>query len=85
MFPRYLAKMPADPLASSGERLVYLPDPKRPRVYSVGDDGIDDGGVAPPSNTSRPEDYRSTDWVVDLQRQPHQIGRAHVLNSSHNA
>jgi hypothetical protein len=73
LFPQYLAKMPADPLASAGERLVYLPDPQRPRVYSVGDDGIDDGGTPAPNVVSRPEDYRSTDWVVDFVRQPRRI------------
>lgn len=70
MFPKYLAKLPADPLSAAGERIVYLSEGDRPRVYSVGDDGIDDGGRPPPTYISRPEDYRTTDWVVELVRQP---------------
>jgi hypothetical protein len=74
MFPKFLPKMPTDPLASTGERIVYLSDGDgRPRVYSVGEDGIDDGGQPAPNIISRPEDYRSTDWVVDLVRQPRRI------------
>jgi hypothetical protein len=74
MFPTFLPKMPTDPLSSAGERIIYLQDAnRRPRVYSVGEDGIDDGGQPAPNIISRPEDYRSTDWVVDLVRQPRRI------------
>jgi hypothetical protein len=73
MYPKYLAKMPADPLSSAGERIVYQTDRDRPRVYSVGEDGIDDGGQPAPNIISRPEDFRSTDWVVDLVRQPRRV------------
>jgi hypothetical protein len=70
MIPKFMPKMPADPLSAIGERLIYLTDERRPRVYSVGEDGIDDGGAPAPAVISRPEDFRSTDWVVDLVRQP---------------
>jgi hypothetical protein len=73
MFPRYLPKLPPDPLSAAGERIVYRSEGDSPRVYSVGDDGIDDGGHAAPTYSSRPEDYRSTDWVVELVRQPRRI------------
>jgi hypothetical protein len=77
MFPRFLPEMPADPLSSAGEHIIYLPDRGgRPRVYSVGEDGIDDAGQPAPNIISRPEDYRSTDWVVDLVRQPRRIWTA---------
>jgi hypothetical protein len=69
--PAYLPTgMPGDPLSTSGEKLVYVADPMRPRVYSVGEDGIDDGGWPAEPFASRPEDLRLTDWVVDLNRQP---------------
>jgi hypothetical protein len=71
MFPKFLAKAPTDPLSSAGERIIYLPDGgDRPRVYSVGEDGIDDGGQPAPTAIARPEDFRSPDWVIDLTRQP---------------
>jgi hypothetical protein len=70
MVPRYLPQVPGDPLSTAGEPLIFLPDPRRPRVYSVGEDGIDDGGWPPDPYASRPEDLRMTDWVVDLARQP---------------
>ena len=69
--PAYLPNgVPADPLSTSGEKLVYVADPTRPRVYSVGEDGIDDGGWPAQPYASRPEELRLTDWVVDLTRQP---------------
>jgi hypothetical protein len=70
LVPDYVAHVPTDPLSSSGEPLIFVPDEHRPRVYSVGEDGIDDGGWPPDPYASRPEDLRMTDWVVDLVRQP---------------
>jgi hypothetical protein len=41
LVPMYLSAVPIDPM--SGSRLKYKSDP--PRLYSVGADGVDDGGV----------------------------------------
>jgi hypothetical protein len=70
LVPQYLPDVPGDPLSTCGEPLVYVPDRQRPRVYSVGEDGIDDGGWPAELGASRAEELRMTDWVVDLVRQP---------------
>lgn len=44
LVPRYLSAVPADLLAAGSPLLKYVPD-NEPRVYSVGKDSIDDGGV----------------------------------------
>jgi hypothetical protein len=41
LIPAYLPVIPIDPM--SGSPLKYKSDP--PRVYSIGDDGVDDGGI----------------------------------------
>ena len=43
LVPRYLPAVPLDPMAK-GRPLGYSPDPARPMVYSVGENGIDNGG-----------------------------------------
>jgi len=64
LVPDYLPAVPLDPQAA-GATLRYVndrSDPARPRVYSVGPDGIDDGGVERPasaSNRQRP----ASGWV----------------------
>jgi hypothetical protein len=45
MVPAYLRDVPADPFAAEPALLLYLADPADPRVYSVGPNGIDDGGA----------------------------------------
>jgi hypothetical protein len=71
LVPAYLPAVPRDPLSTCGNPLIFIADSERPRVYSVGDDGIDDGGWPGDPNTSpRREDVRLTDWVIDLLRQP---------------
>ena len=44
MVPNYLSAMPSDPFAGDGRCLGYLADAPEPALYSVGDDGEDDGG-----------------------------------------
>jgi hypothetical protein len=68
--PRYLAAIPLDPLATGGETLAYVSDERRRRVYSVGEDGIDDGGWPCELFAIRPEDLRMTDLVIHLVPQP---------------
>jgi hypothetical protein len=66
--PRYLPSVPIDPL--SGVALRYVNDVARPRIYSVGEDGVDDGGTEP--NPYAPGSKRNlhTDIVVNLRTQP---------------
>jgi hypothetical protein len=43
LVPDYLSEVPADPMSSNGV-IQYLPNAEHPRLYSIGLDGIDDGG-----------------------------------------
>jgi hypothetical protein len=43
LVPDYLPTVPADPMSSNGV-IQYLPNAEHPRLYSIGPDGIDDGG-----------------------------------------
>jgi hypothetical protein len=43
LVPDYLSEVPADPMSSNGV-IQYLPNAEHPRLYSIGPDGIDDGG-----------------------------------------
>ena len=57
-----------DPLAAGGSPLRYLPGEK-PLVYSVGENGRDDGGKEPLPGSPR-ELRMASDEVVHLKRQP---------------
>lgn len=66
LVPTYLPSVPRDPF--SGGPLLYKPDPSRPRIYSVDDDGNDDNGTErPPQGPTRGGHY---DIVVYLKDQP---------------
>ena len=71
LLPKYLPAVPLDPLAA-GKPIGYIADPGRPIVYSVGENGADDGGSDKPMrpgmiNTGR---WQQMDAVFDLTRQP---------------
>jgi hypothetical protein len=72
LVPTYLPAVPMDPLADDNRPLGYDPDPANPRLYSVGDDGIDQGGSARPSNEKYADlidgdfDRHTEDAVVHL-------------------
>jgi hypothetical protein len=52
--PAYLPAVPKDPFAAGGKPLRYsASDPAVPSVYSVGEDGVDDGGSRAPVNPRR--------------------------------
>ena len=44
LVPRYLEALPPDPFAADGRTLGYQPNAVRPILFSVGEDGRDDGG-----------------------------------------
>jgi len=46
--PAYLPGVPVDPFAADGRPMAYRPQAKPPVVYSVGTNGIDDGGTTLP-------------------------------------
>ena len=45
LVPDYLSRVPADPMSSGGQPFRYAPGGTMPRIYSVGIDGIDNGGT----------------------------------------
>jgi hypothetical protein len=70
LVPEYLASVPSDPLAGGGKPLGYARDPERPRLYHVGENGVDDGGREPSPTASRKENLRTSDVVFHLKRHP---------------
>jgi len=44
LVPGYLERLPEDSFAGEGEAFIYAPDRAEPVVYSVGVNGVDDGG-----------------------------------------
>lgn len=61
LVPAYLPSVPLDPLAAGGTALRYIneqADPQRPRVYSVGEDGKDEGGGVPKDETKPADEVR---------------------------
>jgi len=45
LVPHFLAAVPSDPFATANTPVRYLPDTTSPRLYSVGSNGVDDGGA----------------------------------------
>ena len=73
LVPRYLPAVPIDALADGGMTILYRPDSANPIVYSVGENGIDDGGSEQSSNPrfrGRVSEWDMKDRVVHLTRQP---------------
>ncbi|HZN66355.1 MAG TPA: hypothetical protein VFB66_13785 [Tepidisphaeraceae bacterium] len=74
LVPDYLPAVPLDPLAAGGRPLGYVgpdEDPEKPRVYSVGPNGIDQRGADPDRRRTRHRDYEAQrDEVRYLKRQP---------------
>jgi hypothetical protein len=46
LVPKYLPRVPTDPMAADNQPMRYRLDAQSPLVYSVGNNGVDDGGVA---------------------------------------
>ena len=44
LVPEYLPAVPADPFSADDQPLRYAPDAERPVLYSIGPNGVDDGG-----------------------------------------
>jgi len=44
LVPEYIPHIPEDPFAEDGQTLRYFPNALHPMVYSIGDNGLDEGG-----------------------------------------
>lgn len=69
--PSYLPAVPLDPMARQ-RRLGHVSDPRRPAVYSMGHNGVDDGGSDVPicQGSDNPDPWVHKDVVVHLTAQP---------------
>lgn len=72
LVPRYLPAVPIDPMAANGGVIRYIPNGDRPRLYSVGINGIDDNGSDRDSG-NRSGGPRALDIIYDLALRPRQI------------
>lgn len=73
LVPTYLPALPADPMVTGGT-LKYVAATTQPIVYSIGDDGIDQGG----SEVSNSRHAVNSEWdmqdvVIHLTRQPRRL------------
>jgi hypothetical protein len=73
LVPAYLPSIPLDPLAPGSQPLRYVSTPMHEAVYSVGDDGVDDGGKSPGPHVIGPSRRlwpSGTDIVIPLHPPP---------------
>ena len=73
LVPDYLPAVPPDPFSKTGATLLYVnpaADPEKPRVYSVDENGDDNGGVEPDPRLPRRDYDRLSDEIRHLKRQP---------------
>jgi hypothetical protein len=67
--PEYLPEAPRDPMGSGRRALGYVPDARTPVVYSVGENGHDDGGSeAPTVKSTKLLRWETEDVIVHLKR-----------------
>jgi len=71
LVPAYLPAVPVDPF--SGRPILYKSDSVRPRIYSIGEDGVDDGGVEQDPSLGRGKFGSNGDVVVNLKIQPRPV------------
>src|SRR5207237_2971128 len=72
LVPKYLPAVPRDPFAAGGKSLRYLAGADRLAVYSVGENGSDEGGSEAPVNPRRktPGRWEQLDAVFPLAAKP---------------
>ena len=56
--PDYLDAVPPDPMSTAGASFRYLPDAETPILYSVGENGVDDGGLVWDEKRNNYDRYR---------------------------
>jgi hypothetical protein len=69
LVPEYLPYVPADPMARADKPMRYLPMASPPVIYSVGENGIDDGGTRLPSSIYGYR-WKQPDAVFQLEPTP---------------
>lgn len=67
LVPNYLPAIPDDPFAPAPRPLQYRPNREPPVIYSVGENGIDDGGVLTGAKGFPDVDWGAPDYVVPLR------------------
>jgi hypothetical protein len=72
LVPAYLPAVPLDPLATGGAPLKYsTADPAAPSLYSVGEDGVDNGGsTAPLRSRGAVNRWNMKDAVLPMKPTP---------------
>lgn len=70
LVPNYLPALPADPMAADGRSFGYHPHAVPPVIYSVGFDGIDDGGTSLPDESNGQYRWTRADAVFPLEPIP---------------
>ena len=73
LVPKYLPAVPIDPFAPDGHVLRYVATPGAEAVYSVGENGRDDGGsvqLLRPANGRMPDPWQMLDAVFPLHPAP---------------
>jgi hypothetical protein len=73
LVPRYLPAVPTDVLAANSPPVKFLPRANDPIVYSVGQDGVDDGGSEAcnrPGRSVAINEWDMKDRVTHVKRQP---------------
>ena len=70
LVPDYLPSVPIDPMAGDGRPLGYHPNTKPAVVYSVGVNGIDDGGTSLAPASGAASQWQMPDAVFPLEFQP---------------
>ncbi len=69
LVPQYLPAVPKDPFAEDNKTITYLPNAPRPLLYSIGDNGIDQGGKDA-ENPGEVPDWRNFDIPFFLDAEP---------------
>jgi len=70
LVPEYLASIPLDPFASDGRTIAYKPEADPPILYSVGKNGVDEGGTVTRPKNGRISRADRADVVFYLDGNP---------------
>jgi hypothetical protein len=70
LVPAYLPALPPDPMGADGRSFGYHPTAQPPVIYSIGFDGVDDGGTSLPDDSNQQYRWKQHDAVYPLQSLP---------------
>jgi hypothetical protein len=76
LVPKYLPAVPRDPfVAGAAAPIRYIPAEPNPRIYSVGRNGVDDGGSETPTEgRGKVDRWRRADAVAPLRLPKRDLG-----------